>query len=762
MPESLRRRNRLSAEETYVVWGLAAVSAVLGALAGCDPTRTAWFDPILTGVVAGLVCLAGATAPWWAPASAAAVLAVSHMSSWTMWVSIAVCIVMVALGVLHESAGLVRAVSALAIAQVALRLDIDHPFGVSALVGGLAMGVVLVSGISRRSRRVRQLAVRSALGVLGFCLLSMIGALVAGLTARKALSDGVNAATTGLQSMRSGDSQAAAEALERSASALGRARRSVDSPLTWPGRLVPGLGQHVDSAVRLVNAGRDAAQVVSKAVATVDVDSVRVRSGYVDLTAIERLQLPIEVTRDAVGELQRAVERSRSGWLLGPFASRFERLAEETARADLQARNAYEAAQLAPHLLGGDGKRVWLVLFTTPAEARGLGGFIGNFAEVETEGGRIRIVRQGTNVQLINGGDNPAARSISGPAEYLARYGQFGAGGNGKPMTRFFWVKVNMSPDLPTVARVVAEIYPQSGGRTIDGVVVADPYALRSIVSLTGPLTVPGTDTVLTTNNIVRYLLVDQYQRFVSADSTRKDALAEVANQATEALLGTDLPSPVLIARAFGGVLTSGHLMFWSLREEDQGPIRRLEIGGAAPAATSDGAFFTVNNSGPSKLDTFLQQSMTYDAVVDEHTGEVLAELEIRLRNTLPTPSPLPDYLIGNDRGLPLGTNRTLLTVYSPLEIVGVTVNGGPQAFDTVPELGWLSHNSPVDIAPGGETVVRLTLAGRVGLEDGYSWAFRPQPLVDTTQVQVNVRFRHGKRSIRLSGDIDTPVRLTA
>lgn len=762
MPDSQRRRNLLSTDESYVVGALAVVAAVLGALAGCEPTRTGWFDPLLTGAVAALVTLAGATAPWWSLAATTATLAVAEHSAWSLTVSVAAFAAALALGVRRRSAGALRALCALAVSQVALRIELERPFAASAGIAALTMGLVLIAGISRRSRRIRRIATRTTLAVGALYLFAAVCAGIAGLAARSSLSEGVRAAIDGLRAMRAGDTATASSSLERSAEALASARRTIDSPLMWPGRLVPGLGQHVDSAVRLVGAGGETARVVSKTVAAVDPDSVRVRAGYVDLTAIDRLLGPIEITRDAVGNLQEAVEASRSGWLLGPFADRYRRLAEETARADLQARNAYESAVLAPQLLGRDGKRVWLVLFTNPAESRGLGGFIGSFAEIETERGQIRVVKRGSNVQLINGGDNLDGRTISGPAEYLDRYGPYGAGRNGVPMERFFWVKANMAPDLPTVARVIAEIYPQSGGRKIDGVIVADPYALQSVVRLTGSLTVPGTGTVLTQGSIVRYLLVDQYRDFETDDSLRKDALVDVADQAVSKLLTTDLPSPVVIAQAFGGVLSSGHLMIWSLRNDDIAPISRLGIGGAVPRPVSDGAFFTVNNAGPSKLDSFLQQSMTYRAVVDEHTGQVSADLEIRLRNTLPSPSPLPDDLIGNVRGLPIGTNRTLLTVYSPLQVVGATVDGKSQAFGTLPELGWLAHDTPVDVPPGGETVVRIRLAGTVGVSDGYSWAFRPQPLVDTTRVQVEIKFRHGARSIRWNRDISTPLRLTS
>ena len=37
-----------------------------------------------------------------------------------------------------------------------------------------------------------------------------------------------------------------------------------------------------------------------------------------------------------------------------------------------------------------------------------------------------------------------------------------------------------MAPDFPTVAQVISQLYPQSGGRPVDGVFVLDPQAIAA------------------------------------------------------------------------------------------------------------------------------------------------------------------------------------------------------------------------------------------------------------------------------------------
>src|SRR5205814_1701063 len=102
--------------------------------------------------------------------------------------------------------------------------------------------------------------------------------------------------------------------------------------------------------------------------------------------------------------LDDTVAAARTGWLVAPLDHRLGELAAETGSARVQAANAVQVTDLAPRLLGRDGPRRWLILFTTPAEARGLGGFPGNFAELTVDHGAISVTKFGRSTDLINGG----------------------------------------------------------------------------------------------------------------------------------------------------------------------------------------------------------------------------------------------------------------------------------------------------------------------------------------------------------------------
>ena len=134
------------------------------------------------------------------------------------------------------------------------------------------------------------------------------------------------------------------------------------------------------------------------------------------------------------------------------------------------------------------------------------------------------------------------------PADYLARYGRFGATTKAGAADPEFWDNVTMSPDLPSVAEVIAQLYPTSGGTKIDGVITIDPEGLRALLAITGPVKAQRSGLTLDRTNVVSFLLRDQYLQFPNDDPARKDALADVAATAMSALLTGAAPNPAQLA----------------------------------------------------------------------------------------------------------------------------------------------------------------------------------------------------------------------
>ena len=129
-----------------------------------------------------------------------------------------------------------------------------------------------------------------------------------------------------------------------------------------------------------------------------------------------------------------------------------------------------------------------------------------------------------------------------------------------------------------------------------------------------------------------------------------------------------------------------------------------------------DGLAVVSTNAGANKLDAYLRRSIAYDAIVDEDTGRIQAAVTIRLANDAPTD--LPADAGGNPFGLPPGTNRQYLSVYSPWELTAAELDGEATGMEPEHELGWNVFSRYVDIPPGGEVELRLGFAGEVPRDD--------------------------------------------
>ena len=105
--------------------------------------------------------------------------------------------------------------------------------------------------------------------------------------------------------------------------------------------------------------------------------------------------------------------------------------------------------------------------------------------------------------------------------------------------------------------------------------------------------------------------------------------------------------------------------------------------------------------------------------------------MSIKFSNIV-NPTELPPAVVGsNDQGLPVGTNRAVVTIYSPHSASQVTVDGQPAALQTERELDLYAHTLMVDIEPGATVDITLLLSGRIDPDQHaeYELALAHQPM---------------------------------
>jgi hypothetical protein len=311
-----------------------------------------------------------------------------------------------------------------------------------------------------------------------------------------------------------------------------------------------------------------------------------------------------------------------------------------------------------------------------------------------------------------------------------------------------------MSPDSTATAEIIAQLYPHSGGRTLDGVFAADVIAVARLLDIIGPVRTSAGVT-LDADNAAEFLLNGQYGFGDRPD--RADLLEEVARTVVDELLGGSLPAPRELLDALGPMVEQGRLVGWAADDDDQALFERTGLDGGWPdEARGDAVAVAFNNSAGNKLDYFLRASAHYDVVVDTATssasGTVLVEVENR-----PPPGPQPDYVMDNLVDLPRGHNRTWVSIYTRVAPTDLTVDGEAVAWDAEREAGFFVSSTFITMAPGDIPTIEVALDGPVELaEDGYRLTLWSPPTAQVTPVTASVEVRQPNGSaIRATAESD-------
>lgn len=610
--------------------------------------------------------------------------------------------------------------------------------GDASITMAVAVLPVLVVGLARTGSPARG---RIALAVTAVVLLAGLGAaagLFAALSARGDVDRAVDLATSGIDRLGDDDERARTDLLD----AAGAFESAEDTLSAWWARsalLVPGVAQQTRAVTTMASAGADLARTAANETEDADVESIRPRSGTIDLAALAAVQGPIDRSLASLARAEARLTDVDSPLLLEPVAERLTDLQREVAGARADADLAAQVIRVAPDMLGADEPRRYFVAFQNPAEARGNGGYMGNWAELTADDGRITLTRSGRIRELFEARDDDI--TIEGLPELVDIYGYRARS----------WGAHNYSPDNPSVSDVISQLYPASGGAPVDGVISMTPGGMAGFLELTGPIEVAGYPERLMPENAERILLHEQYLEFPrESNEERTEFLAEAVETTFERLLGGDLPGPRAFTSALAPAVRARDLQLWSSHEEEMDLFRRIGIDGSSARNDVDSFGVTNQNFNGNKIDWFLRRSVAYDVDWDPTTGTVEGTMTVTFENEAPAAG-LPASIIGwggdvsaGHRPVADGENFMQVALYTTFPAESVTVDGAPQETQSAEELGHSVERFFLSVPPEGQRVVEVRFSGAVSLGAAYVLEPLRQPTAQADTFSMRLRVPDG------------------
>jgi UDP-GlcNAc:undecaprenyl-phosphate GlcNAc-1-phosphate transferase len=556
------------------------------------------------------------------------------------------------------------------------------------------------------------------------------------LRARSPLELGAAQVQAGIQREQAGDGAGARQDFALAVASFSTARDRLHGFGVAAGRVVPVVAVNLRAATTVAGVGLEISRSGQDLAASTDLQTLRMRQGQVPLDTLTSLTPTLDNLTKKLTRASAQVHRLPRTLLVPPIRRGVGALDSKLATASQRIRQSADAANMLPAMLGADGSRRYLLVMQNNAESRATGGFIGNFGELIAQSGRVSLGR----FDRIQALDAPLGtdRTVSAPADYLARYSAF------YPFD--VWQNVNLSPDFPTVGSIIASLYPQSGGTTVDGVIAVDPVALSDLLRLTGPIHVAGWPTEINADNVVQVTLQGAYDALTNEDA-RAAFLGNVAMAAFAAATQGDIGNPVELVHTLGPAVTEHHIQIYLSNPSEEAFASRLGAAGAVVPSAADRFLLTTQNAAANKVDYYLQRSVEYDLAVSppvDLQGSAEARVTGRLTVTLTNHAPASGHDIGAlgpyEPPFVAGENRLFLSMYTRLAVQSSSLNGAPLALQAGTELGQNVYSAYVDLPPGATRTLTFRVNGEIPLLNGsYGLLLPRQPTLSDDHVTVKL-----------------------
>lgn len=290
----------------------------------------------------------------------------------------------------------------------------------------------------------------------------------------------------------------------------------------------------------------------------------------------------------------------------------------------LEARNI---AKEIPEILGAGKKKTYLVLFQNNMELRPTGGFIGSFALITFDGGRLKDI----NVQDVYSADGQLKGHVEPPKPIKDYLGEEG----------WYLRDANWDTDFPTSAKKIEWFLDKEIDKTVDGVIAIDLEFIKSLLSEIGPLNLSDFNTQVDSQNLYEKTQAEVESEFFPGSYKKTNFLTALSSALLNKVTNLAPKERFEIIKATFNGLERRHVQIFLHNKVAQGAIDNLGWSGRAPSPTCPGNcladwFGIVEaNVGVNKANYFVQREQKLSSELS--AGQVTHTLMVNYQNNANT-----------------------------------------------------------------------------------------------------------------------------
>lgn len=200
-----------------------------------------------------------------------------------------------------------------------------------------------------------------------------------------------------------------------------------------------------------------------------------------------------------------------------------------------------------PDLIALGGKAKYAVLLQNNMELRATGGFIGSFAIISLENGRLYDLA----VYDVYSADGQLKGHVEPPAPIKDVLGE----------ANWYLRDSNFDPDFPTSARRAEWFIKKTMNIDVDGTLAITLDLLKSLLKATGPLELPDYDETVDSGNIYERAQFHAEVNFFPGSSAKKEFLSSVADALFAKIQNGEGIDTLKLVSAMSGAVDSKNLL---------------------------------------------------------------------------------------------------------------------------------------------------------------------------------------------------------
>ena len=386
-------------------------------------------------------------------------------------------------------------------------------------------------------------------------------------------------------------------------------------------------------------------------------------------------------------------------------------------------------AEVLPDILGDDKKRSYLILFQNNMELRPTGGFIGSFAIVTFDKGRIAEI----NVSDVYSADGQLKGHIEPPVPIKNCLGE----------ANWFLRDSNWDPDFPTSSERAEWFLDKEIDRKVDGVLAVNLGLVERILKETGPVRVVDFNEDIDYKNLYEKTQLQAESSFFPGSYKKANYLTGLTRALLDRAQNVEEGNYFNLAKAVRESLEAKDIQIFLHNKSGQAAIYSLGWDGGVVEprcggnCMADWLGVVEANVGVNKANYFIKRKLRLE--ISATGGEIIKKLEVNIENKA---SPV----LGNS-----GKYKVYLRVLSPIasEVEDVQIYSGELPSYIAPETsnvrGHKESGVLVEVAPGEDKKIifvwRIPLTVDLNQSGEYLLYLRKQAGTKEDPVNIKISF---------------------